>query len=134
IRVQQVVARHSRLASDARRDHHQVGTSGLLIAVGTDHPTVEPLDGSRLPLVERLALRNPLGDVHHYDVTCQLLLCNALSGGSTNVAGAYDRDLVDHSFQTAEVRVRKLGQVTRALRSLQRTPIAHPCTYSRPPT
>jgi hypothetical protein len=96
IRVEQVIARHARLAGDASRDDDDVGVPGLLVAVGADDARVEPLDRGALPLIQPLALRNPLGDVHHDDGAGEFLFRDALCSRRPDVAGADDGDLVDH--------------------------------------
>jgi hypothetical protein len=64
------------------------GAGGLLVAVGADHPAVEALDRRRLPLVEPLALRDPLHDVDQHDLAGELLLRQPLRGGGADVPGA----------------------------------------------
>ncbi len=56
--VEQVVARHARLAGDAGGDDDDVGVGGLIVAVRADDARVESFDRRRLPLVETLALRD----------------------------------------------------------------------------
>jgi hypothetical protein len=86
--VQQVVARHAGLAGDAGRDDDDVRILRLLIAIRAD--------GRTLPLIEPLALRNPLGDIDHDDGARELLLRHALGSRRPDIAGADDGDLVDH--------------------------------------
>ena len=96
VRVEQIVARHARLARDAGGDDDDVGVGRLVVAVRADDARVEAFDRRALPLVEPLALRNPLDDVHHDDGARQLLLGDALRGRRADVSGADDGDLVDH--------------------------------------
>ena len=63
----------------------------------------KPSIGARLPLVEALALRNALDDVDHDDGARQLLLGDALGGRRADVAGADDRNLVDHECDSLKV-------------------------------
>ena len=89
----------------------------LVVAVGADDARVEAFDRRGLPLVERLALRNAFDDVDHDDRARELLLGDALRGRRADVAGADDRDLVDHLLllRCGESVRRKL--VTRMLRN-----------------
>ena len=68
----------------------------LIVAVRADDARVEAFDRRRLPLVEALALRNAFDDVDHDDGARQFLLGDTLRGRRADVAGADDRDLVDH--------------------------------------
>ena len=112
--VQQVVARHARLARDAGRDDDDVGAGRLLVAVRADDARVEALDRRGLPLVEPLALRNALGDVDHDDGARQLLLGDALRGRRADVAGADDRDLIDHECDSLKVKLPVHSKVSRS--------------------
>ena len=56
----------------------------------------KPSIGADSPLIEPLALRNALDDVHQDDGAGELLLGDALRSRRADVAGADDRDLVDH--------------------------------------
>ena len=67
-----------------------------VVAVGADDPGVEALDRGRLPLVEALALRHAVDDIHHHDGARQILLGDALGRGGADVACADDGDLVEH--------------------------------------
>ena len=96
IRVEQIVARHARLARDAGGDDDDVGARRLVVAVRADDARVEAFDRRRLPLVESLALRDALDDVDHDDGARQLLLRDALRSRRADIARADDRDFVDH--------------------------------------
>jgi hypothetical protein len=95
--LDQVVAAHARLAGDPRGDHEQLGARGLVVPVGAQHSSVEPLDGARLPLVQRLALRHPLDHVDHHHGPRELLLGQPLRRGGADVARSDDRHFLEHA-------------------------------------
>jgi len=47
-------------------------------------------------LVESLALWHTFGNVDHDDRAGQLFFGNALGGGSADISGAHDGDLINH--------------------------------------
>src|SRR5204862_7941428 len=87
---------HPGLAGDAGGDDDELATGAGRVVVRAQHARVEPLDWSRLPLVERLSLREALDHVHHDDRARQLLLGEPLRRGRAHVARADHRDLVQH--------------------------------------
>jgi hypothetical protein len=95
--LDQVIPAHPGFPRDSGGHHKHLGTGGHLIVVGSVDPGVVALDRSRLPLVEPLALRNPLGDVHHHHDTGEIFLGETLCGGRTDIARTHDGDLVEHS-------------------------------------
>src|SRR3972149_2969841 len=86
--VEEVVTAHPGLARDHGRDDDEVGARGLVVAVGADDAGVEELDGRGLPLVEPLALRDALEDVHQHDGPGEFLFGDALGGRRAPVSGA----------------------------------------------
>jgi len=98
--VEQIVARHPRLARDAGGDDDDLRARRLRVAVRADHARIEELDRRRLPLVERLPLRDALDDIYHDDLTRQFLLCEPLRRRRAHVARADDRDLVYHFMES----------------------------------
>src|SRR4051812_13127285 len=98
IGVEQIVARHAGFARDAGGDYHDVRVASLFVAVGADHSAVESFDWRRLPLVESFPLRNPLHHIDHHYHARELFLRYALRGGRADIAGADDRNLIDHCW------------------------------------
>src|SRR5205814_6391794 len=80
------------LARHARRDDHDVGVGGLVVAVGPGERAVVAVDGPGLGQVQGLAVRDPLEDVHEDDVA-QFLLDGVLGDGGADIAGADHADL-----------------------------------------
>jgi hypothetical protein len=66
--AQQIVAAHPGLARHSGGDDADVRSSDVGIILGSGKDGVEALDGPRLGEVERLALRDALGDVDEDDV------------------------------------------------------------------
>ena len=64
----EVVAAHARLAGYAGGDDADVGTLNISISVGAAQLAVEAFDRARLGDIQRLALRQALGDVENDDV------------------------------------------------------------------
>ena len=93
--VEQVVAAHAGLAGDAGGDDDDVGVGGVGVVVGAGDVAVALLDGHGLEEVEPLALRHAFDDVDEDDVG-EFLGRDPVSGGCTDVAGAYDCDFLTH--------------------------------------
>ena len=83
--LQQVLAGHAGLASDAGRDDHHVGVARVGVVVRAGHPHGELLDAAHMHHVERLALRQALGHVDQHDVG-QVLGCDDVGRGRADVA------------------------------------------------
>ena len=94
--VEEVVARHARFAGDAGGDDDDVRVLRLLVSVCADDARVEAFDRGTLPLIEALPLGDTIGDIHHDDEACELLLRDALRSRGADVTGSDDGDLVDH--------------------------------------
>ena len=90
----QVVAAHPRLPGDAGGDDKEIAASGHPVVIGSHDSRVEPLDRSRFPLVQPLALRDSVDDVHQHDLAAELLLGDALRHGRAHVPGAHNGDLL----------------------------------------
>ena len=65
IDAEQIVAAHAGLARHAGGDDADVGALDRVVGVGAGELGVETVDRRRLGDVERLALRDALGDVEH---------------------------------------------------------------------
>ena len=91
--AEKVVAAHPRLARHAGGDDDHVGAGDVGIIVGAGDLRVEALDRAALADVERLALRNALGDVEQDDVA-HFPLRGEVSEGSADHSGADQRDLL----------------------------------------
>ena len=66
--AEQIVAAHAGLARHAGGDDAHRGAFDRLVGIGAGEAGVETLDRRRLDEIERLALRNALGDVEHDDI------------------------------------------------------------------
>ena len=97
VSADQVVAAHAGLARDPRRNDHELAPRRRGVVVGADHARVESFDRRRLPLVEGFALGHALDHVDEDDAPGELLFGQALGGGGADVAGADDRDLLEHA-------------------------------------
>ena len=91
----------ARTSADILRD---LCAGGLVVAVAPDHPSVEPLDRPRLPLVQALALGNAFDHVDHHDGASEALLRQPLGRGGPHVAGADDGDLLEHACPALRLR------------------------------
>ena len=91
--AEQIVAAHARLARDTGGDDHHVGAGDVGIIVRAGDLRVETLDRTALAEVERLALRNALGDVEQDDVA-KLPHRGEVSEGSANHSGANQGNLL----------------------------------------
>ena len=89
---EQVVAGHAGLARQAGGDDHDVGAGGVGVVVGAGDRGAEALDRAHVHHVERLALRQALGDVDHDDVG-DAVQQQELGGGRADLSGADDGHL-----------------------------------------
>ena len=88
----QVVAAHAGLAGDTGGDDDNIAAGKRPIAVRAFDDGVEPLDRACLRDIERLALRDALGNVEKGDVT-KLLEAGEERQGASDIAGADERNL-----------------------------------------
>ena len=91
--AEKVVAAHARLARHAGGDDHHVRAGNVGIIVGAGELRVEAFDRAALAEVQRLALRNALGDVEQDDVA-KLPLGREVSEGSADHSGADQGNLL----------------------------------------
>ncbi len=85
---EQVVAAHAGLARHAGGDDHHVGTGDRLIgdARRSDAPSKPSTRAMPAAMIERLALRNAVGDVEHHDVA-EFLEAGEKGEGSADLTG-----------------------------------------------
>ena len=95
--LDQVVPAHPRLPGDPGRNDEHVRASGLVVAVAADDPGVEALDGSRLPLVEPLALRHAVHDVHHDHGPGEIFFGQPLRRSRSDVSRPDHRNFSQHA-------------------------------------
>ena len=88
----EIVAAHARLARHAGGDDADVGTLNIGIGVGAAKLAVEAFDRARLGDIQRLALRQALGDVENDDIA-QLLQPDQMRKRPTDHATADQGDL-----------------------------------------
>ena len=93
IDAEQIVAAHAGLARHAGGDDADVGALDRLVGVGAGELGVEAVDRRGLRDVERLALRDALGDVEQHDVA-ELLEADEVGERAADLAGADQRNLV----------------------------------------
>ena len=91
--AQQVIAAHARLARDAGGDDDDVRAFDVLVIIGARDDSVETFDRPALRQVQRLALRNALGDVEEDDVA-QFLLRRQMGERTADIASADQRYLL----------------------------------------
>ena len=84
--AEKVVAAHAGLARHAGGDDADLGAVDRIVGVGAGHARVEAVDRRRLDQVERLALRNALGDVEQHDVA-ELLEADEMGKRAADLAG-----------------------------------------------
>src|SRR5207237_7426966 len=96
VRRDEVVAGHARRARPARRDHDDLGSLRLVVAVRAEDIRLVPEHRARLVHVERLALREVRDDVDEDDVRV-VAARELLRARRADVAGADDRHLVPHT-------------------------------------
>ncbi|OLC10927.1 MAG: hypothetical protein AUH41_01785 [Gemmatimonadetes bacterium 13_1_40CM_66_11] len=92
----QVVAAHSRLASDARGDDDQLRSRRRAVVVRPDDTGIEAFDWRGLVLVECLTLRDAVDDVNENDSASELFFGEALGGGGADIPGADHSDFGEH--------------------------------------
>ncbi len=92
VRGEQVVAGHAGLAGQAGGHDDDVAAGGVGVVVGADDGRAEALDRAHVHHVERLALRQALGDVDHDDVG-DLVQQQELGGGRADLSRADDGHL-----------------------------------------
>jgi hypothetical protein len=119
--IHHVVAAHPRLAGNAGRDDEELGAGCLVVAGAADDAAVEALDRRALPLVEPFPLGHAVHHVHHDDGPGEILLGHALRGGSADISGADDGDLVEHVSN-------RVGETAAAAR------VAPPAATAKVPT
>src|SRR5690606_8941551 len=101
--LEQVVARHARLAREARGHDHEVRARDRLVAVRARHLGVRSEQGCALGDVERLALRHALDHVEEHHVA-ELAIGDLLGEHAADVAGSDEPDLrPSHGGLLAEV-------------------------------
>ena len=93
IDAEQVIAAHARLAWHAGGDDANVGAVDRLVGIGADQCGVEAVDRGRLGKIERLALRDALGDVEQHDIA-QFLEADEMGERATDLTRADQRNLV----------------------------------------
>jgi hypothetical protein len=101
--VEQVLARHARLARDAGGDDDDVGAGQVVVVRGAGDQGVVALDGRHLLHVERFALGQTFGrgDVQQHHIA-QLLLSREQRQVAADLSGADESDLSSlHSVSPA---------------------------------
>src|SRR5205823_11179312 len=83
----EVITAHTGLALHARRDDADTCALDGLVGIGARHAAVEAVDRRGLDKIERLALRDTLGDVKQDDVA-KFLETDEMSESAADLAGA----------------------------------------------
>ncbi len=111
VRGQQIVARHARLAGQARRDDHDVGAGDAFVAVRAADLRIRSHDRSALGHVEGLALGKSFDDVEDHDVT-EFAVCNLRGEYAADISAADQSNLVTHGeFSVGLVPAGRAGRL-----------------------